>query len=87
MPKFSFEYRGEDRFLFEATKSQKRHGDRPNELREVGNEAETRTKASSLNDEVLFCMNLIFYADDAGFIFGSREHLIEGSKIIYEVFL
>ena len=37
-------------------------------------------------EEVLFCMNLIFYADDAGFIFGSREQLIEGSKIIYEVF-
>ena len=31
-------------------------------------------------------MNLIFYADDAGFIFGSREQHIEGSKIIYEVF-
>ena len=31
-------------------------------------------------------MKLFFYADDAGFIFGSREQLIEGSKIIYEVF-
>ena len=48
-----------------------------------------REKAASLKknvdrfDEVLFCMKLFFYADDAGFIFGSREQLIEGSKIIY----
>ena len=34
--------------------------------------------------EVLFCKKLVFYADDAGFIFGSREQLIEGSKIIYK---